>query len=93
MSSGRFNEPTSKYIILTNYISNCWCILAPMAIFTAIMYAPIRYLKNKIGGAPKEEPEEAKKIEVRIVESKSQVPKDEILLIHGFPDSGEIWNS
>lgn len=60
------------------------------------MFLPFKIIQRCLCVNDKEEPEEANEITVVITEPKdrdeSAEPKDEILLIHGFPDSGEMWD-
>jgi len=72
----------------------CWWIFAPIAISLWLITLPIKVLKRCLCGRGKVEPKEANEITVVISEPKgSAEPKDEILLIHGFADDGEMWHS
>jgi len=72
----------------------CWWIQAPVAISLGLIALPMKVLSRCLFGRGKDEPKEANEITVVISEPKgSAKPKDEILLIHGYPDSGEMWHS
>jgi len=72
----------------------CWWICAPITISLWLITLPKKLLMRCLFGRDKDEPKEANEITVVISEPKgSAKPKDEILLIHGFADSGEMWHS
>lgn len=56
---------------------------------SACLYLPITILDWLIGWTP---PSKDIPIEVQITECTNGEPKDEILFIHGWPDSGEMWD-
>ena len=71
----------------------CWLVMAPFTLTLWFITLPKRLLSRMVFGKAKDEPKEANEITVKITEPKGvSQPKDEILLIHGFPDSGEMWD-
>lgn len=69
----------------------CWWIFSPLAFVASLLWLPFKVLGKLIFGSPAE-PKEANQIDLKIIESKQKVPKDDILLIHGFPDCGRMWD-
>lgn len=69
-----------------------WWIMAPISITAWALLLPIKLVLRIIFGRDPPESEESKKIDLKIVECKASKPLDEILFIHGYPDSGEMWD-
>ena len=69
----------------------CWWLVAPLAILTWIAVLPLKILSRLLWGR-QVEPADSQKIELKVIEAKSGKPKDEILFVHGYPDTGELWN-
>ena len=73
-----------SYFTGAKYFVSFWCIMAPVA--TALFFTT---LPLKLFRARSNKPQ---KIQVEITEAKGSREKDEILLIHGFPDCGKLWD-
>ena len=69
----------------------CWWVVAPLAITSSIIYLPFKLTGRLLFGKGKPEPKEAFEIELKIHECEN--PKDEILMIHGYPDCGKMWDA
>jgi hypothetical protein len=80
----------STAIILHVY---CWWLQAPLVLLSGAAYLPFRIMGRLLYGRKPDEAKEANMIKVDITEAKGVIePKDDILFIHGFPDSAEMWN-
>ena len=66
-----------------------WCILAPITFICFLINLPVRMFKKIMGLDPVPfQPQ----VEVQVTESDLPTPKGELFFIHGFPDTGELWN-
>lgn len=69
-----------------------WWLFFPIIFISWICWLPFRFISKLILGPGEAEPQKSTQIDLKIVESKSNKPLDDILLIHGFPDSAAMWD-
>lgn len=66
------------------YFANFWFLLAPVATALFFTTLPLKLFRSRS--------KKPSKIEVEITEAKGSREKDEILLIHGYPDCARMWD-
>lgn len=72
----------------------CWIICAPIVLILWVCYLPIHFIRLGLSllMCSAKQFEVEPEIDVKITESESETPKDELLFIHGYPDDGKMWD-
>lgn len=82
------DKKISGWYVLILYFLPLWFVVAPVGMIVSILCLPFKILRRMYYGRPKNNA-----MEVRISECTGKGKgKDELLFVHGWPDSGDMWN-